>query len=242
MKRPNEFKAHFAGQWDTLDALFSFTFSVANLAQKIVQLEYWHYGTYKVSLWNSRQLNDKIWYLFLSSMTFDILFYLMKMYTFTKSIICCILLFCTYCTIMTRQVFLLHSCWLSYSMAGTISVIFFCKEAWFLIIETFVVIPEAVQICKLRAHVWFRIFYKNSAKLFNFHEKKCKSFLCCNHDAAFWKIQCQENTVIWTPNFKNSMILKLNPALPMYVLRCYISSFKIRENARPFLNAVNPRI
>ena len=39
MKRPNEFKAHFAGQWDTLDALFSFNVSVANLAQKIVQLE-----------------------------------------------------------------------------------------------------------------------------------------------------------------------------------------------------------
>ena len=41
MKRPNEFKAHFAGQWDTLDALFSFNVSVANLAQKIVQLENW---------------------------------------------------------------------------------------------------------------------------------------------------------------------------------------------------------
>ena len=94
----------------------------------------------------------------------------MKMCTFIKSIIC----FCANYTIMTRRVFILHSCWLSYSVAGTISVIslsFFCEEAWFLIIETFVVIPEAVQICKLRAHVWFRIFYKNSAKLFNFPKK-----------------------------------------------------------------------
>ena len=140
----------------------------------------------------------------------------MKMCTFTKSIIC----FCANYTIMTRRVFILPFL-LTFIFCGRYNFRnIFCGEAWLLIIETsFVVIPEAVQICKLRAHVWFRIFYKNSAKLFNFPEKNVnpsyvETMTMMQHFEIFnvKRIQLFELQTLKTQWYSNS----IQPCLCMY--------------------------